>query len=90
MVVERFKNGDITPVGERFQVSGRMLPDGVSYVTSWIDLPGKVCFQVMEATSADQLRLWTDRWDDLVDFEVIPVLSSPDFWTVRSGGLATT
>ena len=90
MVIERFKNGDIDPVGERFRASGRMMPDDVKYISSWIDFPGAVCYQMMEADSADRLKLWTDNWCDLVDFEVVPVLTSADFWAQRSGDQPTT
>ncbi len=86
MVIERFKNGDIGPVGERFKIKGRMLPAGVSYVTSWIDIAGAVCYQVMEADSPAQLQPWTECWKDLVDFEIVPILASADFWALRSAG----
>ena len=86
MVIERFKNGDIGPIGERFKAAGRMMPDDVKYISSWIDLSGAVCYQLREAESADRLKLWTDNWCDLVDFEVVPVLSSTDFWARRAGG----
>lgn len=88
MVIERFKNGDIGPVGERFRSAGRMMPEDVKYVASWIDLPGRVCYQMMEAESENRLKLWTDNWCDLVDFEVVPVLTSADFWALRSSGQA--
>lgn len=80
MVIERFKNGDAISVGERFRHSGRMLPDGVTYLASWVDLAGIRCFQVMEAPDAKTLSLWTGRWDDLVEFEIVPVQTSGDFW----------
>lgn len=85
MVIERFKNGDIAPVGERFRAKGRMMPDNVSYVSSWLDPAGTICFQLMEAPDADALKPWLSRWDDLMDCEIIPVLTSADFWAkVRS------
>jgi hypothetical protein len=80
MVIEHFKDGDARPVGERFRLSGRMLPEGVAYHASWVDSEGGRCFQVMEAQHADLLRLWASRWDDLVDFEIVPVLTSGEFW----------
>ena len=80
MVIETFKNGDPLPVRERFQRAGRMLPEGVAYVASWIDPVTAQCYQVMEAESEDALALWTSRWSDLVDFKIVPVLSSPDYW----------
>jgi len=49
MVIERFKKGDATPVGERFKKSGRMLPEGLLYRASWVDPGGARCFQLMEA-----------------------------------------
>ena len=80
MVIERFKQGDAGPIGERFQRSGRMLPEGVTYHASWVDSAGSRCFQVMEAAHPELLGPWVSRWDDLVEFEIIPVLTSSDFW----------
>ncbi len=90
MVIERFKNGDIQPVSERFQRSGRLLPDGVSYVVSWLDEPGTVCYQVMESPSRELLDRWLHKWNDLVDFEVVPVLTSAEFWSRRAGRQASS
>jgi len=80
MVIERFRNGNPRLVGERFKRSGRMLPDGVLYHASWLDSAGTRCFQLMEAPHAQMLDAWMHRWDDLIEFEVIPVLTSSDFW----------
>lgn len=80
MVIEHFKHSDVRPIGERFMRSGRMLPEGVTYHASWVDSAGARCFQVMEAPDAESLDTWTCRWNDLVDFEIIPVMSSGDFW----------
>lgn len=80
MVIERFKHGNPKHVGERFKREGRMLPEGVAYHASWMDATGALCFQLMEASDQDSLRAWTSRWDDLVDFEIVPVLTSIDFW----------
>jgi hypothetical protein len=81
MVIERFKDGNPTPVGERFRRTGRMLPDGVSYHASWVDSASMRCFQVMEAPQREALDVWISHWNDLVDFEVIPVLESSEFWS---------
>jgi hypothetical protein len=81
MVIERFKHGDARSVGERFRHCGRMLPDGLAYHASWVDLAGSRCFQIMEAPHRDLLNTWVGRWDDLVEFEVIPVQTSDDFWS---------
>jgi hypothetical protein len=80
MVIERFKGGDAKPIGERFRQSGRMLPEGVTYQASWVDAASGRCFQVMEAARREFLNDWVRRWEDLIDFEIIPVLTSNDFW----------
>jgi hypothetical protein len=80
MVIERFKDADPRPIGERFRQRGRMLPEGVAYQASWVDAPGARCFQVMEAENRELLDTWIARWDDLVDFEIVPVLTSSEFW----------
>ncbi len=83
MVIERFKNADPAPIGERFRQQGRMLPEGVVYHSSWVDSPGARCFQVMEAPRAQSLNAWVSRWNDLIDFEIVPVLPSGEFWAKR-------
>ena len=80
MVIERFKDGDFKTIGDRFRRSGRMLPDGVVYLSSWIDSPNSRCFQIMEASNRESLDPWIAAWNDLVDFEVVPVQTSADFW----------
>jgi hypothetical protein len=80
MVIERFRDGNPRVVGERFERSGRMLPEGVFYHASWVDSTGTRCFQVMEAAHPELLEAWMRRWDDLIEFEVVPVLTSTDFW----------
>lgn len=79
MVIERFKGG-VAAVGERFRRQGRMLPPTVTYRHSWVDETGTKCFQLMEAPNIESLKGWTGRWDDLVTFEIVPVLGSADFW----------
>jgi hypothetical protein len=80
MVIERFKDGDTQAIGKRFKQNGRMLPEGVTYHASWVDLEGTRCYQVMEAPSRELLNEWVGHWDDLIDFEIVPVLTSADFW----------
>jgi hypothetical protein len=62
----------------RFDQKGRMLPEGVRYLNSWIDEDLTVCFQWMEAPSKALLLEWTLQWDDLVEFEILSVISSAD------------
>lgn len=80
MVIENFKQGDAAPVGERFRRLGRMLPYGVAYHASWVESSGARCFQVMETQDPELLNTWVSRWNDLIDFEIIPVLASSEFW----------
>jgi hypothetical protein len=80
VVIERFKGGDPKPIGERSRRSGRMLPAGVVYQASWVDPSNARCFQIMEAPSLESLNEWVQRWDDLVDFEIVPVLGSAEYW----------
>jgi hypothetical protein len=86
MVIEHFRNGEPTPIGKRFRERGRMMPDGVAYHASWVDPAGARCFQLMEAESEVMLRPWIDAWADLVEFEVVPVKTSRDYWAALSGG----
>jgi len=66
---------------KRFDKQGRMMPESVVYISSWIDPDRARCFQVMESPDRELLQKWIDAWSDLVDFEVIPVLTSADYWT---------
>jgi hypothetical protein len=78
MVIERFKGGSPRPIYERLGTQGRMMPDGLVYINSWISEDLTTCWQVMETENLDLLNEWISQWDDLVDFEVVPVMSSAD------------
>lgn len=78
MVVERFKNKDAIAVYRRFRDSGRMAPDGLLYVSSWVDEKLERCYQLMETHDPRLLDEWMAKWDDLVDFEVYPVITSSE------------
>ncbi len=78
MVVERFRPGKAPEVYQRFRDRGRMAPDTVRYVASWVDLAFERCFQVMEAEDEALVHEWIANWHDLIDFEVIPVRTSAD------------
>ena len=81
MVVEMFR--DVKLVKQLFERGGRLLPEGVVYHASWIDPVANRCFQIMEAPSPEVLKEWTSAWDDLIDFEIVPVLASAEFWSHR-------
>jgi hypothetical protein len=78
MIVEHFRGGDAVPVYRRFRDRGRMAPDGLRYVASWVTDDLRRCFQVMECEDERLLRQWMANWDDIVDFEVFPVVPSAD------------
>lgn len=78
MIIERFKNADARPVYRRFREKGRLAPDGLVYVSSWIDHELKTCYQVMETADRALLDQWIANWNDIVDFEVIPVITSKE------------
>ncbi len=78
MVIERFRNGDAAAVYRRFRERGRMLPDGLRYVESWTEVSFARCFQLMECDDPRLLDEWTERWQDLVEFEVTPVMTSKE------------
>ncbi|MBS1952660.1 MAG: DUF3303 family protein [Cyanobacteria bacterium SZAS-4] len=80
MVIERFKNQDARAVYARFMEKGRMLPEGLIYVDSWVDTSYDRCFQVMECEDATLLQQWVLQWSDLAHFEIIPVVQSASAW----------
>ena len=78
MIIEHFKPGKASAVYRRFREKGRMAPEDVIYRSSWVDLDFHRCFQVMEAENEARVREWTTHWEDLVDFEIIPVRTSAE------------
>ena len=78
MIVELYKNNDPEPVYARFRERGRLAPEGLRYLSSWVDEKLNRCFQLMETEDRRLIDEWISNWSDLVDFEVIPVISSSD------------
>jgi hypothetical protein len=78
MIIERYRNGDAIPVYRRFRERGRLAPDGVRYVNSWVTPDLKTCYQVMDTSDRALLDQWLVEWSDLVDFEVVPVITSAE------------
>ena len=74
MVVEHYR--DPVAVYRRFRDKGRMAPEGLSYVSSWVDERLERCFQIMETGEPHLLDRWMDNWKDIVEFEVYPVITS--------------
>jgi hypothetical protein len=76
MVIERFRNQEAAPVYRRFREQGRMLPEGLKYVESWTESNFNRCFQLMECDDYSLFEQWVACWEDLVDFEIVPVVTS--------------
>ena len=76
MVIERFKNRDAKTIYHRFREKGRMMPEGLTYVGSWIEENFDRCFQLMECDDAQLLEQWASHWRDLMEFEFVPVRTS--------------
>ena len=78
MIVEHFRDGDPVPVYRRFRERGRMAPEGLRYVMGWVAEDLRRCYQIMECEDPALLGQWTARWADVIEFEVIPVITSAD------------
>ena len=78
MVIEHFHAGKVKALYQRFEEKGRMLPDGVKYIDSWINEDVTMCFQLMESSSKELLYEWIEHWNDVADFELIRVISSAE------------
>jgi hypothetical protein len=78
MVIERFKDGAAVDVYRRLRDRGRMMPDGLKYVSSWVDLDYSTCFQLMETDDSSLFDRWTSAWADLIEFDIIPVRTSAE------------
>ena len=76
MVIERYRGGDPVAVYRRFSERGRLAPEGLGYVSSWVDAGLGLCWQVMDAGERSLLDAWIAQWDDLVEFEVHEVVTS--------------
>jgi len=85
MIIERFKEGAAQEIYRRFREKGRMMPEGLGYVSSWIDLDFKVCWQLMQTEDFALFDRWIANWDDLMDFEIVPVRTSAEAVEMISG-----
>ena len=77
MVIETFRPGCKARVYERFDAKGRMLPDGLAYIDSWVEEDGDRCFQLMETEQPELFEQWIAQWRDLVAFEIVELTEKP-------------
>jgi hypothetical protein len=78
MVIERFKEGAAPQIYDRLRDKGRMMPDGLEYVSSWIDLDFRRCWQLMRTDDESLFRRWIENWNDLMEFDVVPIRTSAE------------
>ncbi len=78
MVIEHYQDGAAPKIYQRAREQGRMMPPGLDYVSSWVDLDFKTCYQLMQTDDPSLFKLWTDAWADLVEFEIVPVRTSAE------------
>jgi hypothetical protein len=78
LVIEHFREGNAVPVYQRFRERGRLMPPGLTYVASWVEQSFARCFQIVECDDVVLLNQWTAQWSDLVDFEVVSVITSAE------------
>ncbi len=74
MVIERFKNQDAKTIYRRLQAKGRLMPEGLAFVNSWVQADLSRCFQLMECDDVTLLQKWAAEWSDLIEFEIVPVV----------------
>jgi hypothetical protein len=87
MVIETFRNQDAKAIYRRLREKGRMMPDGLKFVSSWVAADLGRCFQLMEADDTTLLQRWIAGWSDLMAFEIVPVVSGKDTAEALSGDL---
>ena len=86
IVIERFRPGAAPEIYRRFEERGRMMPDGLEYVSSWISQDLNTCWQVMQTDNISLFDQWTRNWNDLMDFEMIPVRTSSEVRQIMQTG----
>ncbi len=78
MVIEHFTPGTKAKIYERLHQKGRMLPEGLIYIDSWLEKDGNRCFQLMETSNRSLFESWVNCWKDLVEFEIIELGEKPN------------
>jgi uncharacterized protein DUF3303 len=87
MVIENFRSQDAKAVYRRFRDKGRLTPDGLQFVGSWVEANLGRCFQLMECDDVTLLQRWVVEWSDLIDFEIVPVVPGKAVAEALSGQL---
>ena len=87
MVIERFRNQDAKGVYRRFREKGRLMPDGITFVGSWVQADLARCFQIMSCDDITLLQRWVAEWSDLVQFEIVPVVQGKETGAALSAQL---
>ena len=77
MVIETYFNNSVEKVYERFRKDGRLLPEGLHYLDSWLSKDGSRCFQLMETENVELFQEWTKNWEDLTHFEIVEIGEKP-------------
>jgi hypothetical protein len=76
MIIEHFREGQASEIYHRFADKGRMIPEGLYCIDSWVSADLRVCYQLMETDDFGLFATWTRQWEDLVEFEIVPIIPS--------------
>jgi len=76
MIIERFRPGKAGEIYRRFDESGRTLPEGLRFIESWVSADLRVCYQLMETDNIGLFATWPQRWEELIEFEIVPIIPS--------------
>ena len=88
MVIENFRHQNAKPVYRRFRDKGRLMPEGLTFLDSWVAADLSRCFQIMECENVALLQRWVAEWSDLIEFEIVPVLVGKETAEALSGQLS--
>jgi len=78
MVVEKFRNQDARTIYRRLREKGRMMPEGLTFVSSFVSADVSRCFQLMECDDVTKFQRWVAEWSDLMECEIVPVVAGKD------------
>ncbi len=87
MVIEHFRSQDAKGVYRRFREKGRLMPEGITFVDSWVQADLARCFQLMSCDDITLLQRWVAEWSDLVQFEIVPVVQGKETGAALSAQL---